>query len=426
VSRPPEPRAAIVAIGDELLYGETIDTNSAWLGRELASLGMPVVRRYTAGDVRADIQDVVAAAVEVANLVVVTGGLGPTRDDLTRDSVADLYGRAVHEDPELLAALERRFTARGYDRMPEANRSQAGVPEGGWVLENRHGSAPGLAMEVEDTLVVLLPGVPRELRGIFEEELRPLLLTRYEGRLSTVRHRVFHTSGVAESRLADLIDAALPSEMGAVSLAFLPDLLGVDLRLTVRGLPNAAAEAALDAVEAVLAPVVAPWRIEGEGGDLAEAVVTALRARGATLAVAESCTGGALAHRVVRIAGVSDVFLGGVVAYADEAKIDLLGVPEATINRYGAVSEAVAHHMAESVASRLGADVGIAITGIAGPGGGTDEKPVGTVWTAVALGGEVFASLARFPGDREAVQARAAQDALRLLHDRLRADRLRP
>ena len=426
MSRPPVARAAVVTIGDELLYGETIDTNSAWLGRELASLGMPVVRRYTAGDVLTDIQEVVATAAEVADLVVVSGGLGPTRDDLTLDAVADLYGLALHEDPEILSALARRFAAHGIDRMPEANRSQARIPEGARVLKNRHGTAPGVAMEAEDALVVLLPGVPRELRGIFEEELRPLLLKRYEGRLSSVRHRMFHTSGVPESRLSELIEAVLPGEMGAVSIAFLPDILGVDLRLTVHGLPEAAAEAALDAIESVLAPVVAPWRIEGEGGDLADAVVAALRTRGATLALAESCTGGALAHRVTSVAGVSDVFLGGVVAYANAAKRELLGVPDDVIDRYGAVSEAVARHMAEAVASRLGADVGIGITGIAGPGGGTEEKPVGTVWTAVAFGGEVFASLSRFPGDREVVQARAAQDALRRLHDLLRATRPRP
>jgi nicotinamide-nucleotide amidase len=420
MSNDPSPIAAIVAVGDELLLGETVDTNSAWMGRELTRLGLRVVRRYTVGDVPEDIEDAVAAAAGGADVVIVTGGLGPTRDDLTRDVVAALYGRPLHEDPDLLAALQRRFAERGYDRLPEPNRTQARIPEGARVLVNRHGTAPGLALEEDGALIVLLPGVPREMRAIYEEEVMPMLAERYIGRLRGIRHRVLHTSGVAESRLSELVEEVLPADMGPVSIAFLPDALGVDLRLTVRGLPASGADEALHAIAELLAPVIEPWRYDSEAGDLADAVVRAMRSRGATLAVAESCTGGALAHRVTRVPGVSDTFLGGVVTYANAAKRDLLGVPDEVIDRCGAVSEEVARRMAEGVLRAFGADVGIGITGIAGPGGGSEEKPVGTVWTAVSLGGATVAHRSVFLGDREGVQARAAQDALRMLHDGLR------
>ena len=426
MSHLPSPLAAIVAVGDELLLGETVDTNSAWLARELTRIGIPVVRRYSVGDVPGDIQEAVAAAAARAEVVLVTGGLGPTRDDLTRDAVAELYGRALHEDPELIAALDRRFAERGFDRLPEPNRTQARVPEGARILKNRHGTAPGLGLESDGVLVALLPGVPREMRGICEEELFPWLLQRYAGRLRGIRHRLLHTSGVAESKLAELVEEVLPDDMGPVTLAYLPDALGVDLRLTVRGLPRDAAEAALDLIEAALAPAIEPWRFHSDMGDLADTVTRAVRSLGATLAVAESCTGGMLAQRITRIAGVSDIFLGGVVAYANEAKEALLGIPSPVIERHGAVSEEVARRMAEGVVRVFGADVGVGITGIAGPGGGSDEKPVGTVWTAVTLEDRTVSHRRLFLGDREGVQARAAQDALKLLFDQLRDTKARP
>ena len=414
-------RAAIVTVGEELLYGETVDTNAAWLGRELTLLGIPVARRFTVGDADEEIRFGVGAGMKAADVVVVSGGLGPTRDDRTRDAVAALLGLPVREDADLLAALERRFLTRGYPRMPDPNRSQARVPEGARVLPNRHGTAPGLALSTEGPLVVLLPGVPRELRGLFEDEVRPLLLDRFSSRLAPIRHRVLHTSGVPESRLSELVEEVLPADLGPVSLAFLPDALGVDLRITVRGVVGGEADAWLDRMEATLGPAIERWRFEAPSGDLAIPVVEAIRARGATLAVAESCTGGLLSHRITRIAGVSDVFLGGVVAYANAAKTELLGVPDALIGEHGAVSEEVARAMALGVARRCGATFGVGITGIAGPAGGSEEKPVGTVWTAVSYGEEVVTRLGRFPGDREGIQARAAQDALRLLAERARS-----
>ncbi len=418
-SEPGAPRAAIVTVGEELLSGETVDTNAAWLGRELAAMGIPARVHYTVGDVDRDIRRAVEAASREADIVLIGGGLGPTRDDVTREAVAGQLGLPLEEDEELVAGLEARFRSFGYERMPAPNRSQAQVPRGARVLANRHGSAPGLALEADDTVFVLLPGVPLELRGLFEDHVRGLIHDRLGARLEPVRHRVLHTTGISESRLGELLDEVLPPDGERSRVAFLPDALGVDLRLTVSGLADAAVDHELDRLEALVAPVIEPWRYRSDSGDLAEAVADGLRRLGATVAIGESCTGGLLAHRLTRVPGVSDVFLGGVVAYANHVKRDLLGVSQGDLDGHGAVSEPVARAMAAGSARALGADFGIGVTGVAGPGGGSEEKPVGTVWTAVSYGGEVEAWRRVFPGDREGIQARAAQDALRLLYRRV-------
>ncbi len=410
-------------MGDELLNGETVDTNAAWLGRRMAVLGVPVGYRTTVGDDESEIQSAVAAAVANADVVVVSGGLGPTHDDRTRGAVASLFGRTLDEDARLLEDLVRRFRELGYDTMPEGNRSQALVPRGGRVLPNRLGSAPGLVLEEEGALVALLPGVPRELRSLFDEALQPLIQKHLGARLAPMTHRVLHTSGIAESRLSELVEAALPDDLGPVRVAFLPDLLGVDLRLTVADVPPTEAQEHLEGVESVLAPVVAPWRFHSPSGDLAEALASALRQKGATLAAAESCTGGLVAERMTRIPGVSDVFLGGVVAYDNSVKERVLGVSATSIRGQGAVSEDVAGQMATGVAALCDADLGIGVTGIAGPGGGTPEKPVGTVWTAVSYGGRLIVRSSLFPGDRLQIQARAAQNALRMAHEMVLGNR---
>jgi nicotinamide-nucleotide amidase len=226
------PIATLVTVGNELLYGETVDTNAAWLGRALAQLGFDVARTYTVGDDPDDIRGAVEAGMGGSDLVLVSGGLGPTPDDLTKEAVARLLGYRILLDEHLLEALAARFRARGYDRLPASNRSQAEVPEGALVLKNPQGTAPGLGLEADQCIVVLLPGVPRELRAIFEGDLTTLLLERFAQRLDSTHHRVIHTTGVAESRLSELVTPLLPDDLGPLSLAFLPDLWGVDLRLT--------------------------------------------------------------------------------------------------------------------------------------------------------------------------------------------------
>ncbi len=408
-----------MSVGNELLFGQTVDTNAAWLGRTLSSLGVPVVRRYTVGDRMEAISGALHAAMEGNALVVLTGGLGPTTDDVTREAVAETLGRELHFDAERLERLAERFRSRGYGELPETNRRQAHIPEGARVLENRHGTAPGLALEEGHCLVVLLPGVPREMRGIFTEEAVPLLRERLGEALVPVTHRLLHTTGVPESRLAELIEAAFPEPAARlgdrVTIAFLPDLKGVDLRLSIVDADGDAARAELDRVEALLAPIIEPWRFRSASGDAAEAVLDALRSASATLAVAESCTAGMVASRLTDHAGSSDVFVGGVVAYANEVKAGLLGVPEEELSAHGAVSEVVARRMAEGVLEAASADFGLAITGVAGPGGGSEEKPVGTVWLAVAGPHGTRSEHARFVGDRAAVRERAAQAGLALV-----------
>ena len=414
-------RAAIVSVGNELLFGETINSNAAWLGRALAEKGIVVSRGYTVGDARTSIQDVVWTATQFADLVIISGGLGPTTDDITRNAVADLFGRRLHRDESLLANLRDRFHAHGYGEFPETNLSQTEVPEGAIVLRNPHGTAPGLALEQGPALVVMLPGVPRELHGIFLGDLSTLLEEWLGGRMVPVHHRTLHTTGVPESRLAELIEEAmradppLASAMAEVSLAYLPDLRGVDLRMTASSVSSEEAEASLDRAEEELEARISRWRYRAKSGDIVESVSGALTDRGLTLAVAESCTGGLITKRLTDRPGASTSFLGGVIAYDDSVKMSVLGVSQQDLSRFGAVSEVVARQMASGVSERLGSDVGLAVTGVAGPDGGTKEKPVGRVWFALILNGANKTRSIDFLGDREAIRERAAQAALAML-----------
>jgi nicotinamide-nucleotide amidase len=411
--------AAVVTVGNELLYGETVDTNAAWLARSLAALGAPVVRKSTVGDVVSEIQAAVRAALESADLVLVSGGLGPTADDVTKQAVAEMFARPLAVDAALLERLEAFFRARGLPSMPALNLSQAEVPEGARVLRNSNGTAPGLALDIGAKMVVLLPGVPRELRGIFDGDLRDCLIERFGPWLRPVHHRLIHTTGIAESMLAELLEAHLPQDRGPVTLAYLPDLRGVDLRLSARGVSADEAEAWFLRYESAIGPVVAKWRFAAESGDAVEALNAALARARKRVAVAESCTGGLIAKRITDRPGSSEVFVGGVIAYDDAVKVSELGVSQDDLRRHGAVSEPVARQMARGVAERLGAHAGIGITGIAGPGGGTPEKPVGTVWLAIALDGVVDAHRLTLVGNRDAIRERAAQEAIARLYRRV-------
>ena len=418
MSRSEWVKAAVVAVGEELLSGQTTDTNGPWLGKKLAALGAPVVRRWVVGDDADAIQAALSEALDVADLIVVTGGLGPTRDDLTRPAVADFLDLDLHTDPRIVDDLRRRFQAYGVGDLPASNLSQAEVPRGAQVLENARGTAPGLLMEHEGRCVALLPGVPREMRVIFDEVLADVICDRFEDRLVPLVHRSLYTTGIAESVLGERVEevrAGLPQE---VDLAFLPSLRGVSIRISTRARAGLAAKL-LDEAQAVLDPVVARYRIGMEKSDLVEAVADVLTSGSHTLAVAESCTGGLMAKRITDLPGSSTYFRGGVIAYADHVKLELLGVEEAVLVESGAVSEAVVAGMARGVADLLKADVGVGITGVAGPGGGTPDKPVGTVWIAVAVQGSVRTSHRVFPGDREAVRERASQAALLLLYGAL-------
>jgi nicotinamide-nucleotide amidase len=406
----------IVTIGDELLLGFTIDTNAAHLARELAGIGVEIIHRTTVGDKPEDIAGAVKDALSRTGAVITTGGLGPTSDDMTKASIAALFGRQMIRDEAIVEALRERWARyRRPGTFPESNMAQAMIPEGSTIIPNRHGSAPGIWLE-DDTgkWVAMLPGVPREMRGMLSDELLPRISRRMSAAGSAaptvVKSRTLRTTGIAESALADHL-GDLASGVDGLPLAFLPGVDGVDLRLTSRGLSAGAADATLEAATMKLRAAVGRYVFGEESADMAEIVLDASRRRGVKISVAESCTGGLLGARLTAIPGSSDVFVGGVIAYDNSIKREWLGVSDADLEEHGAVSEEVAVAMAKSVRTRMRADIGIGITGVAGPGGGTAAKPVGMVWVALdGIGAE--ARCLRLFGTRDEVRQRAAQAAL--------------
>jgi nicotinamide-nucleotide amidase len=401
----------VVTIGTELVLGLTPDTNAADLGRALAAAGAEIVRHVSVPDRPAAIRAAIADALERTGFVIATGGLGPTRDDMTKVEVAALFGKTLQVDQSVLRSLEARFRRLGRP-MPAINRTQAEVPEGATVLPNPRGTAPGLWLEDDrGRVAILLPGVPSEMRGLLVEEVLPRIAQRVGSR-RVVLSRTLRTTGVPESALAERI-GLVEEDIAPLTLAYIPSIDGVDLRLTAWSLPPDEAERRLTEAAAGLRARLEEHYYGQDGTDLAAVVLDLLR--GERLAVGESCTGGLVAARITAVPGASEVFVGGVVAYANGVKTDLLDVPASTIEAHGAVSEEAVRAMAEGVQRRFDAGATIAVTGIAGPGGGTPEKPVGTVWLAARRGSETRAVKRVFPGDRGEVRARAAQAALDLL-----------
>lgn len=404
----------IVTIGDELLLGFTIDTNAAHMARALADAGIVITRRATVGDEESRIADAVRDALTRADGVITTGGLGPTSDDRSKPAVAAVFGRTMELHEPTLAALRERWKQRGLGELPATNRNQAMVPSGAELIENRHGSAPGIWLEDErGRWVAMLPGVPREMRGMLGDALLPRLLSLAGATETVVASRTLRTTGVAESRIADLVGAlALPP---GVDLAYLPAWEGVDLRVTIRDVARPIAAERLASAVMTLRGPIEDAVYSDDGGDLAAIVLEALRAERWTIGVGESCTGGMLGMRLTAIPGSSDVVRGGVFAYVNEVKVSGLRVSPRTLDAHGAVSEQVAAEMASGARAATGADVGIGVTGIAGPGGGTPAKPVGTVAIAVDARGSVRAVTARFFGDRDEIRRRSTQAALMMV-----------
>jgi len=404
----------VLTIGTELLLGYTVDTNAAELGRALAAAGAETTRRTTVADRPEAIRAAVAEALDRSGFVITTGGLGPTRDDMTKTVVADLFGKRLVLDERLLAALEARFKKLGRP-MPALNRTQAEVPEGATVLPNPRGTAPGLWVEdARGRVVVLLPGVPREMRGLLVEEVLPRLVARQGREQRVVLSRTVRTTGIAESALAERVGPIEP-EIAPLTLAYLPSVEGVDLRVTAWGLAPEDADARLAAVVQRLTAAVGEHGYGQDDADLAAVVLDTLRKGRHRLGVAESCTGGMIAERVTNIPGASNSFIGGVVAYADVVKTAALKVSIETLEAHGAVSEETVRAMAEGAQRLFSSDCAIAVTGIAGPGGGTPDKPVGTVWLAARVDTAARAVKRVFPGDRDEIRRRAAQAALDLL-----------
>ncbi|HET7623240.1 MAG TPA: competence/damage-inducible protein A [Gemmatimonadaceae bacterium] len=405
-------RVEILTIGAELLLGYTIDTNAAFMARALSEIGVAVVRHDTVGDDPELIAGAIRDALDRTGAVITSGGLGPTADDRTRDGLAAAFGRELLTDPEALAQVERRFQLFGRV-MPRINVVQALVPRGARVIENRFGSAPALWMEDErGRWVITLPGVPSEMRGLLTESVIPILRQREVAAPTVVVSRTVRTTGIGESALAELLGDDGGDSVAGLPLAFLPGWEGVDLRVTAAEVPALAAERSLAEATRRLRDRAGPYVYGEDGADLAAVVLDLCRERSLSVATAESCTGGLIGERLTAVPGSSDVFVGGVVAYSNAVKESLLDVPAQLIESKGAVSEEVARAMAAGARERLGADIGIGVTGIAGPGGGSPDKPVGTVWIAVQIGEEVRAQGRVYIGDRGEVRSRSAQAAL--------------
>jgi nicotinamide-nucleotide amidase len=404
----------IVTIGDELLLGTTVDTNAVFLARALGEIGVPIARRATVADDADEITDAVQQALHRTGGVITTGGLGPTADDLTRPVLARLFGRELREDPNIVAALHALWASRGRGGpLPPSNLQQALVPEGAEVLENAQGTAPGLRLtDAQGRWVIMLPGVPRELRHMTTTHIVPWLAARSSG--TVLRSRTVRTTSIAESTLAEKL-GALRREVEGLPLAFLPGHDGVDLRVTARGLAADDAAARLDAAVAQIQAAVGVHAYATDGASMASVVLDLCVASGDTIAVAESCTGGLLGARLTEVPGSSRVVLGGVIAYANAVKEQELGVSAEDLAEHGAVSEPVAVQMARGVRGVTGATIGVGITGVAGPDGGTVEKPVGTVWIAIDVRGETTARGAVYIGDRAEIRHRATQAAMDMI-----------
>lgn len=406
----------VLTIGTELLLGFTVDTNGAHIARTLGEIGVRVVRRGSVGDQAEDIRDAVAEALARTGAVIATGGLGPTRDDVTKRVVAELFDAPLEFRDEIWQALVERFARMGR-AVPAVNRVQAEVPRGATVLPNRWGTAPGLWLEDGRGLAILLPGVPREMRRLVEHEVVPRLADRAGGRI--IRSRVVRTSGIPESLLAERL-GDIEERVAPLTLGYLPGYDGVDLRLTAWSAAPDEADAALAAGVAILRERAGDHVYGEDDADLAAVLLEAARAKGWRIAVAESCTGGLVGKRLTDTPGSSDVFVGGVIAYDNAVKVAALDVAEGLLAEHGAVSEAVVSAMALGAARRFGVPLALAVTGVAGPGGGTEAKPVGTVWLATALDGAAEARRVLLPGSREEIRLRAAQAALLLALRRLR------
>lgn len=411
-------KATIITIGDEILIGQIVDTNSASISRKLNTAGITIATKLSIGDTREAIVEAVERAMAECDITIITGGLGPTKDDITKHTLAAIFNsELVYNETEgehVRRLLERRGIA-----FTDLNRGQAMLPACCTVLHNAHGTAPGMWFDTpKGGVVVSLPGVPFEMEHLMDDEVIPRLKARYD--LKAIVHRTLITRGIPESILAERISAwedALPKHL---HLAYLPAPNVVRLRLSAYDVEGEATEAEITAEFDTLRTIIGDNIVGYEGSTLEAQIHDILTARGEKLAVAESCTGGTIASKFTAMAGASAYFMAGVVSYSNEAKHDILGVSWESLNTYGAVSEQVAREMAEGVRRVSNADYAIATTGIAGPSGGSEAKPVGTVWMAVATPTKTIAVMRNSGTDRGQIISRASAYAIEMLYNELK------
>jgi nicotinamide-nucleotide amidase len=377
---------ALLTIGDEILFGQTLDTNSQWMSSELDSFGFKVVHRATVSDKEKDILRGLDDASAWADIILITGGLGPTADDLTKPCLAKYFNVPLQSNPAALEELRVLF--QQIDReLSEANIAQTNLPANADYISNSLGTAPGIWIEDKGKIYVSMPGVPFEMKGMISNHVIPRLQKLYA--LPIVTHKIIKTIGIGESWLAEKIASWEQNLPDNIKLAYLPSLGQVKLRLTSTGKDRVELAAAINEQVDLLTPHAKKYIYGYDGDEIEQVVGDLLIKQGLSLGTAESCTGGYLAHLITSVAGSSNYFKGSIIAYANEIKESALGVNPSTLEEHGAVSEETITEMARGVQAQLGVDVGIATSGIAGPDGGTEDKPVGTIWIAIAIGDEV-------------------------------------
>ena len=405
-------KATIINIGDELLIGQVVNTNASTVARLLTGVGIEVVRTEVIGDNRQDIWDAVDKAINTTDAVLLTGGLGPTKDDITKHLLCEYFGSELYENEEALNNVKRIFKARGYE-LTEVNRRQAWVPRCCQVLNNDLGTAPCMWFERGGKVLVSMAGVPFEMEWLMNNRVLPRLQQHF--RTGTILNKNILVQGIGESFLSDLIEPwelALPS---FIRLAYLPVAGMVKLRLTARGSDETLLQEAIRKAVSELYPIAGQYIVGEDCETLPELVAQKLTSAGCTLAVAESCTGGTIASRLTALAGASAYFKGGIVAYSNEVKECALGVSHDTLAAHGAVSEETVRQMVEGVRSRLNSDYALATTGIAGPTGGTPDKPVGTVWIAACSRNTTVTQLMHYGDRRQQTIDRTVNQAYAML-----------
>ena len=397
--------AALITIGNELLSGFTVNTNASWIGLELGKIGIEITVHHTIQDNKRDIIFELEKLSKKASAVIVTGGLGPTHDDVTASAFYSYFDDSPVFDEEYWNDLTDRFSKINY-KIPDVNRNQAMKPQKGEVIQNELGSARGLYFKKGGCHIFALPGVPKEMKAMINDSVIPILKDQVTNPLIT---RTIRTTGIPESALAEKINEKIKIDYSQCSVAFLPKLTGVDIRLSCRNIKI------IQDIEEILTPVIEKYVYGYDDVSLEEVVGNRLRELGLTLATAESCTGGLLGHRITGVSGSSDYYLGGIVSYNNKAKMELLGVKKQTLEKFGSVSEETVREMAQGVKSLFKTDLGISISGIAGPTGGSPEKPVGLIYIGLSSEKEVTIKKFNFFRDRDSNKRISSQVALNMI-----------
>ncbi len=395
-------KAGLLIIGDEILSGKTVDTNSAYLGQKLTEAGFIVKKKLTVGDDKNEIKKAFRELMkdEDIKIILTTGGLGPTKDEITKGAITEYLGLKLIYRDEIYEKIKERFEKRGL-KCPDINRSQAYIPEGAKILENELGTAPGLIIEKEGKIVIMMPGVPKEMKNMFEKEGLTYLIQKLKPK-KKIYSKILRTTGIPESEIQEKL-------RDFEGLAYLPKFTGVDIKV------SAISEKELNEKVEKIKEILGNYIYGEDEQKLEEVIGKLLKERGLKIGVAESCTGGLIKDRITDVPGSSNYFMGGVVAYSNEMKMKVLGVREESLMKWGAVSEQVAIEMAEGVKKVADADIGLSTTGIAGPTGATPTKPVGLVYIGIATPDYSKAYKYIFSGDRRMIKEKAAQEALNIL-----------